>query len=89
VQLGGTSALMTISAALIGGASLLGGKGSILAAFIGLLALGVLNNGMDLLGVPTYTQIAIRALILVAIVAIDALANGLRRRSILSSRIAE
>jgi ribose transport system permease protein len=89
VQLGGTSALMTISAALIGGASLLGGKGSILAAFIGLLALGVLNNGMDLLGVPTYTQIAIRALILVAIVAIDALANGLRRRSIMSSRIAE
>ena len=47
-------------------------------AFIGLLALGVLNNGMDLLGVPTYTQIAVRALILVAIVAIDAVANGLR-----------
>ena len=89
VQLGGTAALMTISAALIGGASLLGGRGSILAAFIGLLALGVLNNGMDLLGVPTYTQIAIRALILVAIVAIDALANGLRRRSIVSSRITE
>ena len=89
VQLGGTAALMTISAALIGGASLLGGRGSIFAAFIGLLALGVLNNGMNLLGVPTYTQIAIRALILVAIVAIDALANGLRRRSIMSSRIAE
>jgi ribose transport system permease protein len=89
VQLGGDAALMSISAALIGGASLLGGRGSIVAAFIGVLALGVLNNGMNLLGVSTYYQIAIRALILVAIVAIDALANGLRRRSLVSSRIAE
>jgi ribose/xylose/arabinose/galactoside ABC-type transport system permease subunit len=89
VQLGGDAALMSISAALIGGASLLGGKGSIVAAFFGVLALGVLNNGMDLLGVPTYTQIAVRALILVAIVAVDALANGLRRRNLTASRIAE
>ena len=77
------------AAALIGGASLLGGRGNIIAAFIGVLALGVLNNGMNLLGVSTYYQIAIRALILVAVVAIDALANGLRRRSIVSTRIAE
>jgi ribose/xylose/arabinose/galactoside ABC-type transport system permease subunit len=44
---------------------------------------------MNLLGVPTYHQIAIRALILVAVVAIDALANDLRRRSIVSLRIVE
>jgi hypothetical protein len=44
---------------------------------------------MNLLGVPTYNQIAIRAVILVAIVAIDALANGLRRHNIASSRITE
>ncbi len=89
VQLGGDAPLMSISAALIGGASLLGGKGSIVAAFFGVLALGVLNNGMDLLGVPTYSQIAIRALILIAIVAIDALTNGLSRRNLASSRIAQ
>lgn len=89
VQLGGDAPLMSISAALIGGASLLGGKGSIVAAFFGVLALGVLNNGMDLLGVPTYSQIAIRALILIAIVAIDALTNGLNRRNLASSRIAQ
>jgi ribose transport system permease protein len=88
VQLGGDAPLMSISAALIGGASLLGGKGNIVAAFFGVLALGVLNNGMDLLGVPTYSQIAIRALILIAIVAIDALTNGLSRRNLASSRIA-
>ena len=89
VQLGGDAPLMSISAALIGGASLLGGKGSIVAAFFGVLALGVLNNGMDLLGVPTYSQIAVRALILIAIVAIDALTNGLSRRNLASSRIAQ
>lgn len=89
VQLGGDAPLMSISAALIGGASLLGGKGSIVAAFLGVLALGILNNGMNLLGVPTYNQIAIRALILVAIVAIDALATRLRQRELSASRVVE
>jgi ribose/xylose/arabinose/galactoside ABC-type transport system permease subunit len=89
VQLGGEAPLMSISAALIGGASLLGGKGSIVAAFLGVLALGILNNGMNLLGVPTYNQIAIRALILVAIVAIDALATRLRQRELSASRVVE
>jgi len=88
-QLGGDAPLTAIAAALIGGASLLGGRGSILAAFIGVLALGVLSNGMDLLGIPTYTQIAIHAVILVAIVAIDALATGLRRRNAALLRISE
>lgn len=88
VQLGADAPLMSISAALIGGASLLGGKGSIIAAFFGVLALGILNNGMNLLGVPTYSQIAVRAMILIAIVAIDALATSLRRRELASGRIA-
>ena len=89
VQLGGDAPLMSITAALIGGASLLGGKGSIVAAFLGVLALGILNNGMNLLGVPTYNQIAIRALILVAIVVFDALATRLRQRELSASRVVE
>ncbi len=89
VQLGTDAPLMSISAALIGGASLFGGKGSIIAAFFGVLALGILNNGMNLLGVPTYTQIAVRALILIAIVVIDALATRLRRRELENARILE
>ena len=89
VQLGSDAPLMSISAALIGGASLFGGKGSIIAAFFGVLALGILNNGMNLLGVPTYTQIAVRALILIAIVVIDALATRLRRAELDNARILE
>jgi ribose transport system permease protein len=80
VQLGADTPLLTISAAMIGGASLLGGRGTMLGAFLGLLALGILNNGMNLLGVHTHYQIAIRALILIAVVALDALGAGLARR---------
>jgi ribose transport system permease protein len=65
---------------MIGGASLLGGRGTMLGAFLGLVALGVLNNGMNLLGVHTHYQIAIRALILVSVVALDALGARLARR---------
>jgi ribose/xylose/arabinose/galactoside ABC-type transport system permease subunit len=80
VQLGNDSALLAISAALIGGASLLGGRGRIFGAFLGVLALGMLTNGMNLLGVTTYAQIAVRALILITVVAIDAFSRTLARR---------
>jgi ribose transport system permease protein len=80
VQLGTDTPLLTISAAMIGGASLLGGRGTMTGAFLGLLALGVLNNGMNLLGVHTHYQIAIRAVILIAVVALDALGARLARR---------
>lgn len=80
VQLGYDSPLLSISAALIGGASLLGGRGRILGAFLGVLALGMLTNGMNLMAVTTYDQIAVRAAILVAVVALDALSRTVARR---------
>jgi ribose/xylose/arabinose/galactoside ABC-type transport system permease subunit len=80
VQLGNDSALLSISAALIGGASLLGGRGRMFGAFLGVLALGMLTNGMNLLGVTTYAQIAVRALILITVVALDAFSRTFARR---------
>jgi ribose transport system permease protein len=80
VQLGNDSALLAISAALIGGASLLGGRGRMFGAFLGVLALGMLTNGMNLLGVTTYAQIAVRALILITVVALDAFSRTIARR---------
>ncbi|HET7717673.1 MAG TPA: ABC transporter permease [Bauldia sp.] len=79
-QLGVDTPLLSISAALIGGASLLGGRGTIVGAFLGVLALGMLTNGMNLLGVNTYYQIAVKATILIAVVAIDALSRTMARR---------
>jgi ribose transport system permease protein len=80
VQVGNDTPLLALAAAIIGGASLLGGRGTIVGAFIGVLALGMLTNGMNLLGVLTYYQIAFRALILIAVVAIDAFSGNLTRR---------
>ena len=47
VQLGNDTALLSIAAALIGGASLLGGRGRISGAFLGLLALGIYDLNLD------------------------------------------
>jgi ribose transport system permease protein len=80
VQLGNDSALLSISAALIGGGSLLGGRGKVVGAFIGVLALGMLTNGMNLIGVHTHWQIAVKALILIGVVVLDALMRSVGRR---------
>lgn len=60
--------LTAITAAIIGGTSLFGGKGSILGAIIGALIMGVLQNGLNLLAVQSYyQQIAIGAVLILAV----------------------
>ncbi len=71
VQIGGGTALWSIAAAIMGGASMMGGKGSVFGTFIGVLTLAILLNGTNLLGVQTYVQIGLQALILIIVVAID------------------
>ncbi len=86
VHIGLDSGLWAIAAAIIGGASLTGGKGSALGAVFGVITLGVLVNGMNLLGVHTYYQIGIRAIILITVVAIDALsAMNLRKKQMMQA----
>ncbi|MCX2180769.1 sugar ABC transporter permease [Streptomyces sp. SKN60] len=63
--------LEAIAAAFIGGASMTGGVGTILGAIIGGLVLGVLNNGMNLVGVGTDWQQVIKGLVLLAAVGFD------------------
>ncbi|MDZ4096529.1 MAG: ABC transporter permease [Paracoccaceae bacterium] len=65
---GYTYELTAITAAIIGGTSLFGGKGSILGAIIGALIMGVLQNGLNLLAVQSYyQQIAIGAVMILAV----------------------
>jgi len=88
IHLGQQTALFVIAACIMGGASILGGRGSTLGAFLGVLALTILANGMNLLSIFTYYQMAIRAIILIAIVAIDAFyATTVRRRLMRASAI--
>jgi ribose transport system permease protein len=71
--------LDAIAAVVIGGASLFGGRGTIWGTALGLLLIQTLNNGLDLLIVPTYWQDVIKGLLIVAAVAVDVWSS--KRRS--------
>ncbi len=71
-QVGLQTPLYVIAGCVMGGASILGGRGTAVGAFLGILALAILEDGMNLLSVFTYNQLAIRAIIFILVVAIDA-----------------
>lgn len=78
--IGEATPLMAAAAALIGGASLRGGEGSVAGAFIGLLFVGCLINVMNLLGVPSYYQRMAIGGLLFALVVADGVLMRLRPR---------
>jgi len=63
--------LDAIAAVVIGGTSLSGGVGSLTGTMIGALIIGVINNGLDLMGVDSYYQQVIKGVIIVAAVLLD------------------
>jgi ribose transport system permease protein len=63
--------LDAIAAVVIGGASLMGGRGTIWGTALGLLMIMTLNNGLDILVVPAYWQDVIKGVLIVAAVAVD------------------
>lgn len=63
--------LDAIAAVVIGGTSLKGGSGSLQGSLIGALVIATLNNGMDLLGVPSFYQMVFKGLIIIVAVALD------------------
>lgn len=69
-QTGVGSELQSIAAVVVGGTSLMGGRGSVVASFFGALLIGVLNNVMNLLNIESYAQdIVLGAVILLAVMA--------------------
>ncbi len=68
-QTGIGSELQCIAAVVVGGTSLMGGRGSVIATFFGALLIGLLNNAMNLLEIESYTQdIVLGAVIVIAVV---------------------
>jgi ribose transport system permease protein len=63
--------LDVIAAVVIGGAKLTGGSGSVLASMLGMLLIGIIRNGMVIVGVSVYAQDVVSGLIVVLAVAID------------------
>src|SRR5690625_4062927 len=77
-QAGTLFELDAIAAAIIGGASFTGGIGTVFGAIIGALVMGVLNNGMSLMGIGIDWQQAIKGLVLLGAVAFDVLNKNKR-----------
>ncbi|HWM33039.1 MAG TPA: ABC transporter permease [Pseudolysinimonas sp.] len=75
---GGNTALNAIAAAVIGGTSLFGGRGTIIGALLGALVISSVQNGLALLGQPAATQVITTGLILLAAVTLDMVARGRR-----------
>ncbi|MDR2392209.1 MAG: ABC transporter permease [Planctomycetota bacterium] len=70
-QAGVAYELDAIAAVVIGGTSMTGGKGSLLGTLMGVLIIGVINNGLDLLSVSSYYQQVVKGLIIVGAVMLD------------------
>ena len=69
--------LQVLAAAVIGGASLQGGEGTVLGAFLGVVFVALINNSMTMLAVSIYWQMIVIGTVLVIAVALDML---IRRR---------
>ncbi|XXN66379.1 ABC transporter permease (plasmid) [Enterobacter ludwigii] len=68
--------LDAIAAAAIGGASLMGGKGSIIGTLIGAIILGALRNGLTLLNIQAFYQLLATGLIIIIAMLIDRATRG-------------
>ena len=71
--------LQSIAAAVIGGASLVGGYGSMIATLVGALTVAVVQNGLNLLAVPASWQEITLGLVIVAAVGLDMWKNSIGR----------
>jgi len=71
--------LDAIAATVIGGTSLMGGKGTLVGTLIGALIMGVLKNGLNLLSVSSFLQQIIIGSVIIAAVLFDTLVKQRRQ----------
>ena len=69
--LGGSLALLAIAGVALGGTSIFGGIGAVWRTVVGVLILGMITNGFDLLAVPDYWQDVVRGILIICAVAIS------------------
>ncbi|MGN1008632.1 MAG: ABC transporter permease, partial [Butyricicoccus sp.] len=63
--------LDAIAGSVIGGTSMMGGTGSIFGVLIGAMVIGVLNSGLNMLGVSSYWQEIVKGVIIIVAVIVD------------------
>jgi fructose transport system permease protein len=76
---GQTDNLDSITAVVLGGTSLFGGRGSIVGTLFGALVIGVIRNGLQLIGVASIYQVLITGILVILAVAADQLARRRQR----------
>ena len=60
-----------ITAVVVGGTSLMGGKGGVINTLVGVLIVAVINNGMIVIGLPNYIQSGVLGTIVILAVALS------------------
>lgn len=78
-QAGQTDNLDSITAVVLGGISLFGGRGSIIGVLFGALIVGVIRNGLQLTGVPSIYQVLITGILVILAVSVDQLTRWRRK----------
>jgi len=78
---GETFELNAIAAVVLGGTSLMGGRGSVGGTIIGAFVIGILADGLVLLGVSQFWQVVIKGLVIVLAVILDQMQHRLNRRA--------
>lgn len=74
-QAGQNANLESITAVVLGGTSLMGGRGLIIGTLIGALIVGVFRNGLQLMGVPSIYQVLITGVLVILAVSVDQLSH--------------
>ncbi|MFK8034242.1 MAG: ABC transporter permease [Hyphomicrobiales bacterium] len=85
---GDTFELNAIAAAVLGGTSMSGGRGRIVGTIIGACVIGVLSDGLVMMGVSSFWQTVIKGLVIIAAVVIDQAQQKLQARVALQAQAA-
>ena len=72
-----------IAACVLGGTSMAGGKGSISGTVLGAMVIGIISNGLNLIGVSSYWQLIVKGIIIATAVILDSQKEKLKRNSII------
>lgn len=75
-----------IAAVVLGGTSLAGGRGTIMGTLIGAFVIGILADGLVMMGVSEFWQMVIKGLVIIIAVIIDQMQNKLQYKAAISSQ---
>jgi erythritol transport system permease protein len=85
---GETFELNAIAAAVLGGTSLAGGRGTIWGTVLGAFVIGVLSDGLVMQGVSSFWQMVIKGLVIIAAVVLDQVQQRMHHRLALQAQVA-